>query len=186
MLTFFNTPTTPVTTHPVSAPVSDPAVSQPTPAPTPTPVAPAPTLTPAERLTNFLEQGTDPVSRALGAGERAAVLRDAQETMRRTDIPVDDLERIARGEIPRTRNLAYERSMAPRALATFRTLFGHAPNFQNQTENLAWNTLMYRLRFPRNLTDERQGIADFRRVFRTTPQSPFQWSVVRVMGYLLP
>jgi hypothetical protein len=184
--TFFNTPTTPVTTHPVSAPVSDPAVSQPTPAPTPTPVAPAPTLTPAERLTNFLEQGTDPVSRALGAGERAAVLRDAQETMRRTDIPVDDLERIARGEIPRTRNLAYERSMAPRALATFRTLFGHAPNFQNQTENLAWNTLMYRLRFPRNLTDERQGIADFRRVFRTTPQSPFQWSVVRVMGYLLP
>lgn len=179
---FFNAPTTPVTTNPVSTPittpttvVADPAIS-----------SPVSTLTQAERLENFLEQGTDPTSRALGAGERAAVLRDAQETMRRTDIPVDDLERIARGEIPRTRSLVYERSMVPRALVTFRTLFGHAPNFQNQTENLAWNTLMYRLRFPRNLADERQGITDFRRVFRTTPQTPFQWSVVRVMGYLSP
>jgi hypothetical protein len=134
----------------------------------------------------FLASGRGTASRSLGRGEREAVLRDAIETMGRTaaQIPVDDLERISNGEIPRTRSLAYERSMVPRALATFRTIFGHAPNFQNADENLAWNTLMYRIRFPRDLSAERRGISDFRSLFRGVPQSPFQWSVVRVLGYV--
>ncbi len=148
------------------------------------PVSISPTIPGALSLDEFLVSGTSETSARLGSGERAAILRDAQETMGRTDIPVDDLERIANGQIPHTRSLAYERSMAPRALLTFRTIFGHAPNFQNQTENLAWNTLMYRLRFPRNLTEERQGIQAFRSTFHVAPSSPFQWAVVRVMGYL--
>ncbi len=161
-----------------------------------TPVAPfvseAPkTITPSlttggSTLAEFLRDGTTPASRSLGRGEREAIVRDMQEVL---GVPVDrllvsDLELVAGGMIPRTRNLAYERSIAPRALATFRTMFGHAPNFRNANENLAWNTLMYRIRFPRDLSSERQGILAFRRSFRVTPQSPFQWAAVRVLAYV--
>lgn len=137
-------------------------------------------------LAEFLRDGTTPASRSLGRGEREAIVRDMQEVL---GVPADrllvsDLELVAGGMIPRTRNLVYERSIAPRALATFRTMFGHAPNFRNANENLAWNTLMYRIRFPRDLSAERQGIVAFRRLFRVAPQSPFQWAAVRVLAYI--
>lgn len=185
ILTFFPPVGTPAPiTPPVStpAPVPEPVVPS-TPAPTPTP-EPSPVVVPTAQ--SFVAQGTNPASRALGQGERQAILRDLQEVLGRSAnaIPVEDLSRVANGQIPLTRNLAYERSMVPRALATFRTIYGRAPNFQNAEENLAWNTLMYRIRFTRNLTAERDGITQFRRTFRTTPQSPFQWSVVRVLGYV--
>lgn len=135
-------------------------------------------------LADFLRSGTTPQTKALGSGERMAVLRDAQETMGRTDIPVEDLERMSQGEIPKTRNLAIERTLVPRALGSFEMMFGHAPNFKNPAENLAWNTLMYRIRFPRDLKREGQGIQKFRKLFRKTPSDPFQWSVVRVLGYV--
>ncbi len=179
----------PSTTAPVSSPApisSTPVAPSPTTPAAPTVSASSPAPVPTETLTTFLEQGTNPASQALGRGEREAILRDLQEVLGRSEqnIPVSDLARVANGEIPRTRNLTYERSMVPRALATFRTIFGHAPTFQDADENLAWNTLLYRIRFTRDLTAEREGITDFRRIFRTTPQSPFQWSVVRVLGYI--
>lgn len=178
--TFFDPPS--VTSVPVS---SAPVAFAPTPSPSGADQAAAPVPT-ASTVPGFIETGSTPASRALGRGERQAILRDAQETMGRPEsrIPASDLERMANGQIPLTRNLSYERSMAPRALATFRTIFGHAPNFQDERENLAWNTLMYRIRFPRDLTLERQGIAEFRRAFGRDPQTPFQWAAVRVMGYV--
>lgn len=135
-------------------------------------------------LADFLRSGTTPQTKALGSGERMAVLRDARETMGRTDIPIADLERMSQGEIPKTRNLAIERTLVPRALASFEMMFGHVPNFKNPAENLAWNTLMYRIRFPRDLKREGQGILEFRKLFKKIPSDPFQWSVVRVLGYV--
>lgn len=136
------------------------------------------------RLALFVQEGTNPATRALGSGERLAVFKDAVETMGRVDVPTNDLERMAEGQIPKTRNLNIERALAPRALTTFKTMFGHAPNFKNATENLAWNTLMYRLRFPRDLKEETQGIQTFRTLFKRVPQDPFQWATVRVLGYV--
>ncbi len=183
--TFFSTPApAPVTTPTVP---SVPAPSSPVPAPIDSaPTIPAAPTAPALTLEQFIAAGGNAGSRALGRGEREAVIRDLQEILGRTaaNLPVADLDRISNGEIPLTRNMAYERSMVPRALATFRTIFGRAPNFQNQAENLAWNTLMYRIRFPRNLVLEREGIIEYRRTFRGTPQTPFQWAVVRVLGYV--
>jgi hypothetical protein len=63
-------------------------------------------------------------------------------------------------------------------------IFGHAPNFQNPTENLFWNTLMYRIRFPRDLVLEKNGIVAFKAAFSKAPKDPFQWAVVRAMGYV--
>lgn len=139
---------------------------------------------PSSTLEEFLRSGTTPATRALGSGERLALLTDARETMGRMDVPIEDLERIAEGMIPKTRNLTLERALAPRALATFKVLFGHVPNFKNSEENLAWNTLMYRIRFPRDLKQESQGIQKFKKTFNKIPRDPFQWSVVRVMGYV--
>ncbi len=187
--TFFTTIQIPVLTLPTSTPVAPPTPAPSSPVPAPVDSAPtipvAPTA-PALTLEQFIAAGGNAGSRALGRGEREAVIRDLQEILGRTaaNLPVADLDRISNGEIPLTRNMAYERSMVPRALATFRTIFGRAPNFQNQAENLAWNTLMYRIRFPRNLVLEREGIVEYRRTFRGTPQTPFQWAVVRVLGYV--
>lgn len=135
-------------------------------------------------LSIFLTYGSSDVTARLGLGERRALLRDAFETMHRTNVPIADLERMARGAIPLTRDLATESAQLPRVRLTFRTLFHHDPNFQIPAENLAWNTLMYRLRFPRDLALEAQGIERFRSVFHRAPQDPFQWATVRVLGYI--
>lgn len=184
--TFFNAPVpVAVTTSTSAAPAATPAPTSTTPS---TPVDPVPVVptTPVLTLEQFIQAGGSAGSRALGRGEREAVIRDLQEILGRTaaNLPVADLDRISNGQIPLTRNMAYERSMVPRALATFQTIFGHTPKFQNRVENLAWNTLMYRIRFPRNLVLEREGAADYRRVFGGMPQTPFQWAVVRVLGYV--
>jgi hypothetical protein len=138
-----------------------------------------------ERLASFIETGTSPETQALGSGERRALVRDALQTMGRSNIPLADLERMARGEIPATRNITIERQQLPRVRATFRSIFNRDPNFKNANENLVWNTMMYRIRFTRNLAEEREGIQDFRALFNRTPTDPFQWAVVRALGYVL-
>lgn len=138
-----------------------------------------------ERLASFVDNGTSAETRALGSGERRALVRDALHTMGRSNVPLSDLERMARGEIPATRNLVIERQQLPRVRATFRSLYNRDPNFKNADENLVWNTMMYRIRFPRNLAAEREGIQDFRQAFNRTPTDPFQWAVVRALGYVL-
>ena len=195
----------PITTTPV-APLTPVVVAD----PVVTPVVPTPvTLAPAapatvrtvqadarsfgvtvstedqERLASFIETGTSPETQALGSGERRALVRDALQTMGRSNIPLADLERMARGEIPATRNITIERQQLPRVRATFRSIFNRDPNFQNANENLVWNTMMYRIRFTRNLAEEREGIQDFRALFNRTPTDPFQWAVVRALGYVL-
>jgi hypothetical protein len=95
-----------------------------------------------------------------------------------------DLERMASGQIPVTRNVSQERVQLTRVRQTFRSIFGHDPVFARPQENLAWNTLMYRIRFPRNLVAEQQGIVEFRRLFGRAPTDPFQWATVRVLGYI--
>lgn len=136
------------------------------------------------RITTFIRFGSGPASQALGEGERRALVRDALETMRRADIPLADLERMAQGEVPLTRSITEERKQVSRALPTFQTIFGRVPNFKNPQENLAWNTLLYRIRFPRDMAAERRGITEFKRLFGRNPTDPFQWAVVRVLGYV--
>lgn len=137
----------------------------------------------ADLFTKFIVYGTRTTLK-LGSGERRAVLRDALETMARVNIPFEDFDRMTMGEIPKTRNLPQERIQLPRVRATFRTIYGHDPNFKDASENLAWNTLMYRIRFPRDLAKERQGIVKFKKLFNKNPSSPLAWAAVRALGYI--
>jgi len=45
--------------------------------------------------------------------------------------------------------------------------------------------MMYRIRFTRDLNKERAGIGDFQGLYNRLPKSPFDWSMVRALGYAL-
>lgn len=137
-----------------------------------------------ERLAAFIEQGTSQESIALGSGERRAAIRDIFDTIGRA-IPTSDIEKLIRGETaPGSRNLDREKEQLQRTRLTFRTIYGRDPNFKNAQENKAWNTLMYRIRFSRDLNAEKKGIQAFKVLFKKDPKDPFQWAAVRSLGYI--
>jgi len=144
------------------------------------------TLTTDEAMAdrNFIVYGISTATVKLGQGERRAVMRDYMDTVRRSNTVWTDVQRLTTGQIPISRNLAIERQRVSVALPVFHRIFGHDPNFKNATENLAWNTLMYRIRFTRDMVKEANGVRAFYVMFRHTPVTPFEWSVVRVLGYV--
>ena len=145
------------------------------------------TLTPdqAMAIRNFIVYGISPATIKFGSGERRAIERDYMDTVARPEFVWSDIERMATGQIPVVRNLALERLRVSTVLPVFTRLFGHAPNFKNATENLAWNTLLYRIRFPRDLVREAKGLQKYYAIYRHNPTSPFSWAVVRVLGYVM-
>jgi len=201
---------TPVYSNPVSNPVSNPTpVQNPVNNPVSTPVASsAPntaqenyyrpliesdatsfgvplTAAQARDVTNFVVYSTSQSTQNLGSGERRAVIRDYFETVVRGNVDWGDIERMVNGQKVVSRNIAKEQAQLPFVLKTFEKVFGHRPNFQDPKEDLSWNTMMYRIRFSRDLDKERNGINRFKSVFRRLPDSPLDWSVVRALGYVI-
>ncbi len=135
-------------------------------------------------LTNFVTYGISTATLNLGSGERLALVRDQLETLGR--VSVTALEQLATGQKPTERNLAKEVAQAGLAKAAFKKLTGKsAPDFANPKEDLAWNTMLYRIRFTRDLNKERAGITKFKASFGRTPKSPLDWAGVRAYGYAL-
>ncbi|MCX6740500.1 MAG: Ig-like domain-containing protein [Candidatus Parcubacteria bacterium] len=144
------------------------------------------TLTEAQldAIVNFIVYGNSTATIKFGSGERRAIIRDYFETVVRADVVWSDIELMATGHKPIYRNLAKEQAQVGRVLATFKTMFGHAPNFKDAKDDLAWNTMMYRIRFARDLVKERLGILKFREMFGHSPVNPLAWSTVRAWGYI--
>lgn len=136
-------------------------------------------------MTNFVTYGVSGSTIKLGEGERRAVLRDYLDTVKRAEVKWDDVERITTGQKPVGRNIDNEVAQLPQVLKTFETIVGHRPNFKDTAEDLAWNTMMYRIRFTRDLNQERHGIGEFQATFRRNPKSPLDWATVRALGYAL-
>ncbi len=136
-------------------------------------------------ISNFITYGASTETIKLGSGERRAVIRDYFETVGRGDVVWDDIQRLTIGQKPVKRNLAKEQAQVAVALAHFTQMVGHPPNFKDTSEDLAWNTLMYRIRFPRDLVKEQQGIHKFESIFKRIPLTPFEWAIVRALGYVL-
>lgn len=135
-------------------------------------------------LINFAVYGISSATQILGSGERRALIRDYLDTVGKTEIYWEDIDNMANGQKIIARNLEKERNQAAIVLNTFKKIFGHNPDFSNYSEDLAWNTMMYRIRFPRDLSKEAYGVEDFKRRFKYSPSSPFDWAVVRVLGYV--
>jgi len=133
---------------------------------------------------SFVSSGTTAATVKLGSGERLALVRDQMETLGRVDVAA--LEQLAAGQKPTARNLSKEQAQVSKVLTAFVKLTGHRPNFKIAKEDLAWNTMMYRIRFSRDLNKERAGITKFRAVYGgKTPSSPLDWAAVRAWGYAL-
>lgn len=139
----------------------------------------------AKAIANFVTYGASSETVKLGSGERRALVRDYFETVGRGDVVWDDVQRLTTGQKPVKRNLPKEQAAAAVALKNFKKMVGHAPDFKVASEDLAWNTLMYRIRFPRDLAKEKWGITNFKKLMKRAPASPFDWSMVRAMGYAL-
>ncbi len=144
-------------------------------------------LTDAQQMAiaNFITYGASAETIKLGAGERRAVIRDYFETVGRPDVIWNDIQRMSTGQKLINRNLAKEQSQVTLVLSKFKMMVGHNPNFKVLAEDIAWNTMMYRIRFPRNLVLEQQGIVKFKKIFKHTPVTPLEWSIVRALGYAL-
>lgn len=136
-------------------------------------------------ITNFVTYGISTQTKFLGAGERRAVIRDYFETVGRAEVNWDDIQRITLGQKPLVRNLPKEQANVSAVLATYIKFVGHKPNFSIPKEDLAWNTLMYRIRFPRDLSKERSGIAKFQQLYKHAPSTPLDWAAVRAWAYAL-
>jgi hypothetical protein len=144
----------------------------------------------ATAVANFYALGvigsnTPDYAKKLGAGERRALLRDYFDTTGYSNVNWDDMVRLASGQKPAGRNLAKEQAQAKAALAMWLKVKGKNPNFKNISEDLAWNTLMYRIRFTRDLAKEQAGIVKFKATFKRVPVSPMDWAMVRALGYVL-
>jgi hypothetical protein len=138
----------------------------------------------AATITNYIVYGISAATVKLGQGERRAVIRDYMDTVKRTNVVWSDVDRIANGQIPVARNLGAERAQVAAILPIYKKIYGHAPNFKDAKENLAWNTLMYRIRFPRDLAKEANGIKGYTALYKHSPKTPLGWSIVRVYGYV--
>jgi protocatechuate 3,4-dioxygenase beta subunit len=136
-------------------------------------------------VTNFVAYGISQTTVKLGSGERRAVLRDYFDTVGRSDVKFADVERIAKGEKPIYRNLKKEQTQVSEAIKRFEKIQGHRPDFKDAKDDLLWNTLMYRIRFARDLTKEKKGISEFKAKFKRTPSSPMDWAAVRGMAYVV-
>ncbi len=145
------------------------------------------TSTQIVQAANFVTYGTSTATQKLGSGERLALVRDALDTLDRfPNSPTTFFEQLATGQKPTDRNLTREVVQLRQVLPMWEKLMGRRPNFKNAKEDLAWNTMMYRVRFtPRDLVKERVGITKFRSVFGRTPTSPLNWAAVRAWGYVL-
>lgn len=141
--------------------------------------------------TNFVTYGSSSTTMALGSGERLAVMRDVMETLGsvvagNSSKLMTALEQISSGQKPTVRNLPNEQKQVPKVLTIFQKLTGKTkPNFKNTKEDMAWNTLQYRIRFSRDLNKEKAGIGKFKGLYGRNPKSPLDWAAVRAYGYAL-
>ncbi len=136
-------------------------------------------------IANFVTYGASTETVKLGSGERRAEVRDYFETVGSANVRWDDIQRMTTGQKLVHRNLANEQAQVNRVLANFKLMVGHTPNFKNTSEDLAWNTMMYRIRFPRDLKAEQAGILKFEKIYKHVPKTPLEWSIVRALGYAL-
>jgi hypothetical protein len=135
------------------------------------------------KAVNFVTYGISDVTIRLGWVERLTLVRDQLETLGYININV--LTEIASGKKPSKRNILHEQRQYVAASQAFRALVGRNYNPTDLTDDLAWHTMMYRLRFPRNIVKENAAVAQYVKVFKRKPVSAFDWSVVRAWAYVL-
>lgn len=163
----------------VTAPVVVPApVVTPVPVVLPTvPVAPA-----FSAKDNFLQNGSL-ATNTFGSGERAVFWREFTELYGREPF-VAELDLMSNGQI-HERNPELESRLMNQVLPLWQKLTGKKSltNISDREQQI-FDVMVYRLRFPRDIEQEKLGLTKFIRLFQYLPKTPIDWAAVRVLGYI--
>ncbi len=138
-----------------------------------------------EAIIAFVAYGVDKNSKALGQGERAAVVysyKDAYQKLPQTDREFSDMIKIINGRFPSERNSAQEKQ----ARAEFKRIYKRIGNTENINDNAALMIMTYGLQQmaeDRNLSSERVGMKTFVSVYKTLPAAISEWNIMRAITY---
>lgn len=138
-----------------------------------------------EALIAFVAYGVDDNSKALGQGERAAVVysyKDAYEKLPQTDREFSDMIKIINGRFPSERNSAQEEQ----ARAEFKRIYKRVGNTKDINDNAALMIMTYGLQqmaADRNLASERMALKTFASVYDSLPRVIHEWNIMRAITY---
>jgi hypothetical protein len=134
-----------------------------------------------DRLALFILRGTTEKSVKIGERERAGVVRDAIDLLVTATFPISDLERMIDGLPMNSRNLKREKQLMPDVARVFKVIMKRTLNLKKEADLPIYNAIMYRVRIPRDLTQEAMTTKVFIKLFRHRPSTPFDWAVLRAV-----
>lgn len=133
-------------------------------------------------LTNFIVYGT-PLTKSLGAGERAGVLgsyKAAFGKLPTTQTEWEDAIKISIGRWPTERSPKKEAA----ALVEFKKIYKREAVMTNRNDNAAITIMAYGLRTAkRNKASENAASKIFKAVYKHAPLSASDWDIVRAIAY---
>lgn len=134
------------------------------------------------KATNFIAYGVDANTIKLGLGERKNLVGEILAIY--SSLNVNTLAELAAGKKPTQRTLVYERKQVGLVRDLLVRLTGKKLDFKVASVDLAYNSMIYPVRFPgRDLKKEGAAAAKFKKIVGRTPTSPLDWSGVRAIAY---
>ncbi len=146
---------------------------------------PAPSADAQSSLNDFITYGVDPNTKALGAGERAAVLNSYKAAfgkLPQTENELADTIKIANGRWPSEQSPEAE----ARAKESFVKVYGRSPDSTNVHDNAAVTIMAYGLRqsaVHRNLKSEASAAVIFKHIFGHLPSTTEEWNILQAIAY---
>ena len=134
-----------------------------------------------DRLALFILRGTTRPTVNIGERERGAVVRDILDLTKTATFPLSDLERLVVGEKPSTRNLRREQQLLPDVKRIFKAITKRSVDVRRSADLPVYESLMYRLRIPRDLAAERVALKRFQKLFGHSPRTPLDWAALRAV-----
>jgi len=136
-------------------------------------------------LNNFITYGSDSNTKALGEGERAAVIASYKSAFDRlpvTETELTDVLKIANGRWPSETSSSAER----RAKNDFLKIYKRVADMTDPKDNAAVTVMAYGLRqqaVNRNLDSEKNGIKIFTSIYGRAPQTTEDWNIMQAITY---
>lgn len=136
-------------------------------------------------IKDFVAYGVDSNTKALGEGERAAVIysyKSAYGELPTTEANLADVIKIANGRWPSEKSIAQE----DKAKVEFQKIYGRLPNLNNVNDNAAVTVMTYGLRQKaenRKLASEQKGMVIFKKIYGHNPSSTAEWNILQAITY---
>jgi len=138
-----------------------------------------------EAINSFVTYGSDNNTKALGEGERAAVIysyKQAYNKLPSTEEELADAIKIANGRWPSIKSPEAEKKAKER----FQEIYKKIPDMENPSDNAAVTVMAYGLRQTasnRNLESEKAGIKTFTSIYGHAPSSTEDWNMMQAITY---